>query len=76
MQEEENSRNNEDQNYQKVLLLLKRTRVLSKIMMLRVFDFFDFLSIRKDCLVKENALMVMKDILVKFKEILGAHKAA
>jgi len=45
-------------------------------MMLRVFDFFDFLSIRKDCLVKENALMVMKDILVKFKEILGAHKAA
>ena len=66
----------EDPNYQKVKQLLKKTRILSKIMILRVFDFFDFLSIRRDCIEKENAHMDMKEILIKFREVLGAQKTA
>ena len=74
--QEDSSSMNEDQNYHQVKLLLKKTRVLSKIMILRVLDFFDFLSIRRDCIEKENAHMDMKEILVKFKEVLGAQKTA
>ena len=74
--QQDSSSMNEDQNYHQVKLLLKKTRVLSKIMILRVFDFFDFLSIRRDCIQKENAHMDMKKILIKFKEVLGAQKTA
>ena len=74
--QQDSSSMNEDQNYHQVKLLLKKTRVLSKIMILRVFDFFDFLSIRRDCIEKENAHMDMKKILIKFKEVLGAQKTA
>jgi len=45
-------------------------------MILRVFDFFDFLSIRRDCIEKENAHMKMKEILIKFKEVLDGQKTA
>ena len=49
---------------------------MSKIMLLRVYDFFDFLSIKRDQIKKENALMDMKDLLVKFKEIMNTQKMA
>ena len=57
---------NEDQKSSKVKQLLKNTNVMSKIMLMRIFDFFDFLSIRRDFIQKDIIPMDLKDILVKF----------
>jgi len=66
----------EGEKSSKVKQLLKNTSTMSKIMLLRVYDFFDFLSIKRDQIKKENALMDMKDLLVKFKEIMNTQKMA
>ena len=49
---------------------------MSKIMLMRIFDFFDFLSIRRDSIQKVLVPVNLKDILVKFQEVLDAHKTA
>jgi len=38
----------EGEKSSKVKQLLKNTSTMSKIMLLRVYDFFDFLSIKRD----------------------------